>query len=579
MEKQQENKTVARKIGVNLIERSIVLSHTGKYLMGCVEGSIRVWNASTGHIARNIENAHQNTAVMCLSLHPSQPDLLYSAGGDGHLNLWNYDTGILLKSIILDENLCITFLKISHAKPDEDFFFIACKRSGEERKQPAVSRIFHFNAKYKMLRKVAKAKSCTGFDLSKCGRFIALASSRHLYLIDVEKSKSKNDSTCEMFSHVHSRTISCCRIDPQGEYICFGDEQGKLMKIYCFPPKQGSLKDVSNPTVTEYHWHAHEVADMQFSEQGNFMISGGEEAVMVKWRVETNESAFLPRLPAAIRKVGMSADESKYFAATKSNSIVVISAMDFQVCCTIEGLEIAAFKSEEAVMLSCHPITNHVYLSGGIPGYLQVYDHCHDRVVSSIQISNQNIVSRISQEEIKFFRLIKCEFSSSGAWMITCEEREKWENKLKFWCFDEATQQYKLKTVVNNPHSKEIRSLAVYEGRNGRLLAATSGNDHLVKIWGCTNNAWFAMKTLAYKGGPATSCSFSSDGSLLAASFGRFIALYNGFNFKLIQVLVNDSPRSIKQISFLNNSPFLICSSTDRLNVWNLLSLSRKHPF
>ena len=85
--------------------------------------------------------------------------------------------------------------------------------------------------------------------------------------------------------------------------LAFGDSQGKIRTVYHlfrFDPHV-SLKD--NEMVPESkvnHWHSQPVRALNFSEDGNFLISGGKEGVLVLWHQSGNKHDFIPRLGATI---------------------------------------------------------------------------------------------------------------------------------------------------------------------------------------------------------------------------------------------------------------------------------------
>lgn len=53
-------------------------------------------------------------------------------------------------------------------------------------------------------------------------------------------------------------------------------------------------------TTTKLHWHAHAVSDVCFSSDGTYLLTGGEEGVLVQWQLETGGRHFRPRLGAPV---------------------------------------------------------------------------------------------------------------------------------------------------------------------------------------------------------------------------------------------------------------------------------------
>ena len=69
-----------------------------------------------------------------------------------------------------------------------------------------------------------------------------------------------------------------------------GDSRGKIILW------RGVGEEASKLVLSTLHWHAHGVADLVFNSDGSYLVSGGEEAVLVIWQLQTGVKRFLPRL-------------------------------------------------------------------------------------------------------------------------------------------------------------------------------------------------------------------------------------------------------------------------------------------
>ena len=78
--------------------------------------------------------------------------------------------------------------------------------------------------------------------------------------------------------------------------VAIGNDKGKITLWH----KAGNDKPVSSA----YHWHSHGVSSVVFNSDGTYMLSGGEEAVLVIWQLETGTKRFLPRLGTYIHVGG-----------------------------------------------------------------------------------------------------------------------------------------------------------------------------------------------------------------------------------------------------------------------------------
>ena len=100
----------------------------------------------------------------------------------------------------------------------------------------------------------------------------------------------------------HRRKLSALAFHPSQMCAATGDQDGVILLWYLSPEHlktpQASLSSAA-PAVT-LHWHAHDVRCLSFSADGNHLLSGGDEAVLVTWQLETRDRSFLPRLGSNI---------------------------------------------------------------------------------------------------------------------------------------------------------------------------------------------------------------------------------------------------------------------------------------
>ena len=91
--------------------------------------------------------------------------------------------------------------------------------------------------------------------------------------------------------------MQCAAIHPQDERLATGDATGRIRVYPTFPAavtataasKAGPQAlssgadqgPADNLPCTTWHWHAHPVRCLCFSTDGTYLLSGGEEAVLV----------------------------------------------------------------------------------------------------------------------------------------------------------------------------------------------------------------------------------------------------------------------------------------------------------
>lgn len=111
--------------------------------------------------------------------------------------------------------------------------------------------------------------------------------------------------------------ITAVACHPTEECVLIGDNSGRILLI----------QDMfaQTPVRAKYHWHSLPVRALTFSASGTSFFSGGEEAVLVKWNVNDHHNKqFLPRLPATIKYIATSPNNSNLAISTKDNAIHLI---------------------------------------------------------------------------------------------------------------------------------------------------------------------------------------------------------------------------------------------------------------
>jgi NET1-associated nuclear protein 1 (U3 small nucleolar RNA-associated protein 17) len=224
-------------------------------------------------------------------------------------------------------------------------------------------------------------------------------------------------------------------------------------------------------------------------------------------------------------------------------------------------------------------------------------------------------------------------FSADGSWLATVDYRpapdlnnnersRRFRQKvargadelsLKFWHYESSAQQFVLNSIVDRPYkSGTIVGIAFHPKRNCVATVSQSGK---VKIWtpmhqasaasddednDANNNAtpehssalgsrttyWRCEHVSQYRVQGATSVCYSTDGSLLAVSYGNVISLWqdsfeaidddgDGLTCIIYRSTLTNLPANevIQRLTFVASSPFLVAStSSKRIVVWNLLS-------
>lgn len=227
---------------------------------------------------------------------------------------------------------------------------------------------------------------------------------------------------------------------------------------------------------------------------------------------------------------------------------------------------------------------NHSLVFNGVPGHIQFYNTASDRHVVEVEVAPAYRYS--AKSKVTTYHVDHVAFHPSGGWMATLDSRDDKETTperyLKFWRWDHDQQTYKLHTRVDKPHNGHITSLTFSPSLPGQPpMAITTSADKVFKVWhllalgrshGEDEVAWTCRSNGMYRNYVPTQAAFSTDGSILAVSFGSHITLWDPQQNSIQRVLVQPVAEDIQRLHFIGDSPFVVAVSQNYFCVWNLLT-------
>ncbi|PFH60337.1 hypothetical protein XA68_11114 [Ophiocordyceps unilateralis] len=93
--------------------------------------------------------------------------------------------------------------------------------------------------------------------------------------------------------------------------------------------------------VNKLHWHRKAVHTVKWSRDGNYILSGGSENVVVIWQNDTSMKNFLPHLSGSVENIVVSASGSSYVVHLDDNSAMIISTAELQPTAYVSGIQSA----------------------------------------------------------------------------------------------------------------------------------------------------------------------------------------------------------------------------------------------
>jgi len=273
--------------------------------------------------------------------------------------------------------------------------------------------------------------------------------------------------------------------------------------------------------LKQIHWHSHMISSVAFTTDGAYMLSGGEESVLVMTQLETQRHQFLPRLGGAISFIAVSPDEVKFAVGVDSNKIRIVDSINNKIVKTLDGIAVChrmrprldAFHQRYAA----NPRNHHCYVLPSTPGTVQFYDLQKDRSRGVLECVQYPIVSRTQEREMARYVAQLMQFNANGTRLITVLKRtvhsilgvddddddgggggggakedggddmECTENTvhlitLQIWHYDASTDEFVLNTRVDSPHGGHSLGGIVFHPQKNRFLTFAR-HDHNFRIW------------------------------------------------------------------------------------------------
>jgi len=389
-----------------------------------------------------------------------------------------------------------------------------------------------------------------------------------------------NDRLCvfpgptESFSYSEAN-ITCLSLHPKELVVATGDQEGKIIMWH-------NLLEEGKHVCVKRHWHTEPVVDLVFSNDGNYLYSGGNENVLVVWQLGTHDKSFVPRMGGAVRHLSQSPDDEFLCVSLTNNVLKIISNSTNTLRRAIRHVSRG---HGLPVGIKYQPSMQCLVFNGSPDGVLQFYNPNGDSVKLSLDLIGENEVSSVLDQHVYPTRVLKIAISDDGAWMVSLDERQDrilpTERKLKFWrCHRRST--YSLSTLADPPHKGEVTSLCFrpgYASEQHNYMVLSAATDGEVKTWVDVESgdeeksyAWQIHSIGSYGSRSCTGACFSQNGETLAVLCSS-VTIWDPDNLTFNRCLeFNAKNEKIQSIEFACNesSNYLIGHSEHYLIVWDM---------
>ncbi len=351
---------------------SLTLCTTLSYFFSIVGSSVKIYSTSTGLVvstlsAKRDTGSHTN-AITSLILNPHNAYQLITGSLDGHIKVWDLLDGVLLQTIGVGN-------PVHHIAAHEqwkDVLFVAVARPTKRGKANGTPSFFAdfqlsnaifcptgddndivLRVSLKPLPAtlhlpvqassesivVGKTRTTRGLAVSAGGSWLVAIGGHKAYVASTLNLKAG------FVKFVSPEALTCLALHPTEEYFATGDEKGNIRLWYCLNDAIAvSRAEVEKraPTST-LHWHAHALSALTFTPNGAYLLSGGEESVLVIWQIHSGKKEFVPRVGAPIDSVAVSRTqngEEDYLLRLADASLVFIGSAKLKITRSYSGIKL-----------------------------------------------------------------------------------------------------------------------------------------------------------------------------------------------------------------------------------------------
>ena len=210
---------------------------------------------------------------------------------------------------------------------------------------------------------VGKMRFPTGLAMSSNGAWLVATAAHKVYIAKT------SDLEAGFTKYVSPEHLTCLVFHPFEDYFATGDSKGVVRLWYCLNDDLAvNVRGVEKRTQTRpLHWHAHSVSCLAFSANGAYLLSGGEEAVLIIWQLHTGKKEFVPRVGAPISTVSvmksLRTGEEEYLLGLADATYAFVGSTSLKISRSFSRLKIGVFR----IFLRAIQPSNSIFTTKKIP--------------------------------------------------------------------------------------------------------------------------------------------------------------------------------------------------------------------
>lgn len=176
---------------------------------------------------------------------------------------------------------------------------------------------------------IGKTRAVVGLAFSPGGSWLVAVAGHKAYVAATASFKSG------FTKYVSPEALTCLAFHPSEDYFATGDDKGSIRLWYCLNEQVAAttVGVEKRAQTTTLHWHAHAVTAIAFTANGAYLLSGGEESVLVIWQLHTGKKEFVPRVGAPISTIAVNrgGQSEEYLLGLADATFTFVSAASLKI--------------------------------------------------------------------------------------------------------------------------------------------------------------------------------------------------------------------------------------------------------
>lgn len=201
---------------------------------------------------------------------------------------------------------------------------------------------------------VGKTRLIVGLGLAPSGEWLVAVAGHKAYVSATSSLKSG------FTKYVSPEALTCLAFHPSDDYFATGDSKGNIRMWYCLEdrPTSKPVGVEKRAQTTTLHWHAHPLSSLCFTPNGAYLLSGGEESVLVIWQLHTGKKEFVARVGAPISTIAVSnnGESEEYLLGLADASFAFVSTATLKISRSYSRIKLGMFINRNSFFLLAHCI-------------------------------------------------------------------------------------------------------------------------------------------------------------------------------------------------------------------------------